>query len=313
MLFTTVIPTIGRATLSRAVLSVLEQQFTAARFEVVVVNDSGQPLPEQDWQRSELVRIIDTSRRERTVARNAGAAMARGQYLHFIDDDDWLLPGALAHFWDLACASDAAWLYGSSQLVDRAGQPLIILEHRLNGNVFASVMAGEWIPLQSSMIRSDGFFQAGGFNPRLTASDDIDLGRRLALHCDVAGTSAVVACIGIGREGSSTDQSTKTEQQRWSREVLLRQAGVLPRLLGSARSSTTHTGYWFGRIARVYLTSLLWNLWRKRGFDAASRAVSASAAIVLAGRHLCSAAYWRALCGPYRSFAFERGLKDAGV
>jgi len=57
--------------------------FTADDFEVIIVNDSGQPLPEADWQKSKRVRIINTNRRERSVARNAGAAIARGRYLHF--------------------------------------------------------------------------------------------------------------------------------------------------------------------------------------------------------------------------------------
>ena len=46
MFSSTVIPTVNRPTLSRAVRSVLQQNFTADDFEVIVVNDSGQPLPE---------------------------------------------------------------------------------------------------------------------------------------------------------------------------------------------------------------------------------------------------------------------------
>jgi glycosyltransferase involved in cell wall biosynthesis len=80
----TIIPTINRSTLSRAVYSVLDQAFTGADFEVIVVNDSGQPLPDMDWQHSERVRVITTQRRERSVARNTGAAIARGKYLHFL-------------------------------------------------------------------------------------------------------------------------------------------------------------------------------------------------------------------------------------
>jgi len=48
MFCSTIIPTIGRATLARAVQSVLEQDFTAADYEVIIVNDSGKPLPADD-------------------------------------------------------------------------------------------------------------------------------------------------------------------------------------------------------------------------------------------------------------------------
>src|SRR4030067_3850837 len=100
MFCSTVIPAIGRPTLSRAVHSVLDQSFTADDFEVIVVNDSGAPLAEADWQNSERVRTMHTNRRERGVARNTGAAIAKGGYLHFLDDDDVLLPGALQAFWE---------------------------------------------------------------------------------------------------------------------------------------------------------------------------------------------------------------------
>ncbi|MGH2524992.1 MAG: glycosyltransferase family A protein, partial [Anaerolineales bacterium] len=98
MFCSVVIPTIGRATLGRSVQSVLAQDCGAAGFEVIVVNDSGRPLPEAAWQRADGVRLITTNRRERSVARNTGAALAKGDYLCFLDDDDWLLPGALEAF-----------------------------------------------------------------------------------------------------------------------------------------------------------------------------------------------------------------------
>ena len=46
------------------------------------------------------------------VWRNAGATVAQGRYLHFLDDDDWLEQGALQALWELSQQRDAAWLYG---------------------------------------------------------------------------------------------------------------------------------------------------------------------------------------------------------
>ena len=60
----TIIPTINRSTLSRAVHSILDQDFEVEDFEVIVVNDSGSPLPEMEWMHSGRVHVIETNRHE---------------------------------------------------------------------------------------------------------------------------------------------------------------------------------------------------------------------------------------------------------
>jgi len=119
MFCSTVIPTIGRPTLTRAVESVLSQKLPDDEFEVIVVNDTGTPLARSAWQESERALTVTTNRRERSVARNTGAAIASGEYLHFLDDDDWLLEGALAEFRTLASESEEALIYGTAELIDR--------------------------------------------------------------------------------------------------------------------------------------------------------------------------------------------------
>lgn len=308
MFCSTIIPTIGRPALNRAVESVLDQSLPGEEFEVIVVNDSGRPLPEAGWQGSVRVRVIETQRRERSVARNTGAAIARGRYLHFLDDDDWLLPGALHGFAVLARSTEADWLYGGSQLVDRQGQALIQLHHGFAGNCFIQVMAGEWIPLQASLIAARAFFAAGGFNPRITGPEDIDLCRRITLHGDVAGTTAIVACIGMGTENSTTDYDRSPQYSRWAREAILAEPGVFGRMRASA-----HTPFWQGRLARVYLTSAVWNFREKRPLVGLSRLFFGAAGLAMAGGGLLAKDFWRAIAGPYVSETFRRGFREAGL
>lgn len=310
MFSSTIIPTIARATLERAVRSVLDQEFTAAEFEVIVVNDSGQPLPAAGWQKDARVRVVDTQKRERIFARNTGAALARGRYLHFLDDDDWLMPGALHHIWQLARGlpegSRGHWLYGGSQLVDRNGTSLLQLHHEMSGNAFVQIMAGEWIPLQSSFIDAAAFFAAGGFTPGVLATQDVDLCRKIALHGDLYGTPALVSCIGMGAQGSSTDYDRAPQYSRWAREKILDQPGVFARLRSSHRRPC-----WRGRITRLYLTSVVWNLRQGRFFTALSRGLFALASIGVAGPALLSGEYWRAVRSAYQSETFARGRAQA--
>jgi len=86
----TIIPTIARLKLERAVESALAQPLSPDEHEIIVVNDSARPLPAAIWQKAPNVSIVSTNRHERSIARNTGAALATGRYLHFLDDDDWL-------------------------------------------------------------------------------------------------------------------------------------------------------------------------------------------------------------------------------
>jgi glycosyltransferase involved in cell wall biosynthesis len=304
MFCSTIIPTIGRTSLSRAVCSVLDQEFSHDDIEVIVVNDSGRSLPYMDWQNSSRVQIVNTNQHERSVARNTGAAIARGVYLHFLDDDDWMAPNALQSLWELSQTSQAAWLYGSSQLVNREDKPLIQLHHQFSGNCIIQVMAGEWIPLQASLIESKTFFESGGFNPHISGPEDIDLLRRIALKSDISGISTIVAYIVRSKQGTTTDYGSHSEKSRWAREQILDESGVFSRMLASANSD-----YWLGRMLRIYFTSSIWNLQQKRLAMVASRLASGLAVIVLSHFRIFSMNFWNAFLKPYQSPTFARGFR----
>jgi glycosyltransferase involved in cell wall biosynthesis len=285
---------------------VLEQDLSEAAYELIVVNDSGLPLLPAPWMDSERVRIIHTKCRDKSVARNAGAAIAQGAYLHFLDDDDQLLSGALNRFWHLSGANKAALLYGGTALVDRKGNPLIELHHNLAGNCFVQIMAGEWIPTGAYMVDASVFFAVGGYNPLMPAGEDSDLCRRIALRGAFAGMPDLVLCAGMGQQASTTDYGRLPAYSRRAREAILDEPGAFRRMRDSADN-----GYWKGRIVRAYLTSAIWNIQHKRLFCAASRPVFGLTSLILAGQHLFSADFWRALTKPYRSFTFARGFLEA--
>jgi glycosyltransferase involved in cell wall biosynthesis len=306
MLCSAVIPTIGRPSVTYAVESVLAQNLPHNEFEVLVINDSGAPLPEASWQQSDRVQVIDTHQRERSVARNTGAAAARGKYLHFLDDDDCVVPDAYHHLRELTASSSAKWLYGITQLSDRQARPLIRLRHNLNGNCFLQALAGEWIPLQSSWIDRETFLKIGGFNPLLAGPEDIDLLRRVLLHDDIAETPNLIARVIMGREGSSTDYTAHPRMSRWARESLLDHPDVYARMRSSSRSPM-----WRGRMTRVYLTSAVWNIQQRRFFTALSRLSLSMAAMLQSNVAMLTKDFWQAITTPYASPTFETGRRAA--
>ncbi|MBK8047649.1 MAG: glycosyltransferase [Anaerolineales bacterium] len=303
---TTIIPTVGRTSLVRAVQSVLTQDFDQNHHDLIVVNDSGAPLPDAPWQHADAVQVLTTQHRERCVARNTAAAMARGRYLHFLDDDDWLLPGALTNLAALAAKSpEADWLYGWTQLVDREGNPIIELRHTATGDFFLQAMAGEWIPLQSSVIKASAFFEAGCFNPNIPGAEDVDLLRKCTLRGGIAGTPVLVAAIGMGVVNSSTDYDLHPVYSRQARELILDDTRAYRQMLGAAK-----TPAWHGRMARIYFTSAMWNLKRSRVLHALGRGGRGVAGALAGGAGILSGDFWRAVKAPYDSETF---LEDSAA
>jgi len=302
MFCSTVIPTVGRSTLSRAVHSILNQKVDPEQFEVIVVNDSGKPLPKEDWQKSERVTIIHTNRHNRSVARNAGAAIAKGRYLHFLDDDDWMVPGAFQKLQELATATKAGWVYGAFRLVDNQGKKVAEIFPGEEGNCFLQMIFWEWLPLQASFIAADSFFAVGGFaslQSLLGGFEDVDLSRLISRYYDMAFLPEVVTCIRTGESSSTTDYVNMFQQNRQSREKLIKIPGTFSRMKDSADASKPESAYWYGRIVYAYLASLKWNLKEKRLFAVVSRAAYVLAALAFPIKNLFSSKFWKGAFQPH--------------
>jgi hypothetical protein len=302
MFSSTIIPTIGRPTLTRAVLSVLEQEPDLDDREVIVVNDSGRPLADAEWRSSPRVRILETDREERSMARNRGASAAKGRYLHFLDDDDWMLPGAWEVFRALDLRSGAAWLYGGYRMVRSDGT---VIEERCPdecGNCFVRFMVGEWLPLQVSLFRSDTFSAVGGFValPSLRGgNEDLHLTRRVSGIAELAGSGTLVAAIRYGTDESTTDYGNLLCQNRVSREKALRSRGAFRRLLASSRERPRNRNRWRGLAVRIYLASAAWNLRGFRVLTALGRTALGAAAAVAAGPHALTPSFWAGVTRPH--------------
>src|SRR5438128_1924250 len=163
-----IIPTYNRAAyLAHALQSVLHQQLPdGRRTEVIVVDDeSADNTPEVVAQFGERITYIRQQNRREGAARNAGAAVAHGTYLAFLDSDDYWLHGKLAA--DLARFEQAdrpALVYSRGRNVDRSDR--FLGERRLDspeGDVFWSLAREAFIPMSTVSVRTEAFRGCGGF------------------------------------------------------------------------------------------------------------------------------------------------------
>jgi len=294
MIISTIIPTFNREhLLTRAVESVLSQDVTGADTEVIVVNDAQDPLHRASWQESPCVTVINTCQKERCIARNAGAALARGKYLHFLDDDDTLLPGGLAALLDVAESTDAAFAFGSYEALIDDGAIVNVVRPIAVGNAYAVLVAGLGIPLGAGLLRSDAFWSAGGFDLSFTIMEDMELLQRVSMSGRFVGTEAVVAKFSMGSHTASTTAWDKgSEACRRQREKAFCHPNCLASLVESLREHRSPELRGF--LVRYYFGSAFRNVSGARVLAAISRI---AAGLALCGPGLPRARFWAAACG----------------
>lgn len=199
MFFSVIIPLYNKAPYTaKAVKSVLSQTFTD--FELIVVDDGSEDgsadvaLASMDgWVNCRLVRQKNAGV---SVARNRGVAVSKGEYVCFLDADDWWAPTFLEEMAKLIEAYPDAGIYGvnytivnQTKLKTRVAQ-VGVDEGFESGyinycQVYARTM---YMPLTSISVAIPRatFEQAKGFPDGIKLGEDFLLWLRIALNHKVA-------------------------------------------------------------------------------------------------------------------------------
>lgn len=181
-----IIPTHDRPDMvAAAVRSVLEQ--TYRDLELIVVDVGIRARAEKALRAYEsdlrMTYIKHPTELPGGAARNIGAALAKGEWIAFLDDDDVWLPNKLeVQMQAIAEASEKAGFCFSSvynELDDRREQITHVLEGEQNfGELSYSRFKG--FLTVTLVIRADVFRTVGGFNPDLPSHQEPELIMRIA-------------------------------------------------------------------------------------------------------------------------------------
>lgn len=192
--------------------------------EIVVVNDGGARVD------LEGVKLIEHEQsRGRSIAANEGVRAATNDFIVFLDDDDLHYPEHLPTLTAAATTTHAGWYSDAVSAFLRPAQSGRYETHsrqRLYSQDFDRelLLADNYIPLPTILIRRDTFLDLGGFDPQFDLFEDWEFLIRLAkrgdfLHvprvtCEIrhfeGGSSIILATT-----GGASDRYNEAKLQVW--------------------------------------------------------------------------------------------------
>ena len=160
---------------------------TYTNWEIICVNDCSsaahiQPTLDELAARDARVKVIHCeTNRGVSVATNMGISEATGDYIAFMDHDDYLEPHALHRFAETVLADNPDMMYSDEAVTHTdidliqhiACRPSFSYDHYLSSPVFVHFIAA-----RKEIVR-----RAGGLNEEMTISQDIDFVLRLIETC----------------------------------------------------------------------------------------------------------------------------------
>jgi GT2 family glycosyltransferase len=177
-----IIPTYNRAAMVKeAIESVLAQSY--ADRELMVVDDGS-----TDETKAAVASFIPQltyvyqEHQGVSAARNRGAAMARGEYLAFLDSDDlWLANKLKRQMWFMESHPEALICYTDEIWIRRGVRVNPMNKHRkYSGMIFPHCLPLCIISPSSALFTRGLFEEAGRFDETLAVCEDYDLWLRIA-------------------------------------------------------------------------------------------------------------------------------------
>lgn len=237
-----IIPTHNRAALlAEAIRSVQAQ--SSADYEIIVADDgSTDDTPQVAAQFGRAVNYLRLPHRGQPAAtRNAGLRAAQGEFIAFLDSDDFFLPDKFAQQLPLLQAKPEVGLVYSDGIYFR-DDPACPIGRVLDGlptpagDVFADLLRANFLAPPVVLIRRASLDAIGTFDeqPDFFAVEDYDLWLRLAARFPFAYVPGSVAAIRRHSQGISRDLITLRERIL---RVLAKMAILYPDLMRQHRGA----------------------------------------------------------------------------
>ena len=208
-----IIPTFNNeATIASSIDSAFAQD--PAPTEVIVVDDgSTDSTPDVIRSYGSRISVVTQENRGVSMARNAGAAIASGEYLAFLDADDEWMPGKLARTIPPLEKNPSATISYSDYLEMDAKRGIEIIRGGGGAPAMSDLLSSLWPILPSTVVmRRSIFEQLGGFQSALGPGFEDSY---LWLRCrELGGFEYVPAALVRYRKLDSLDKLVRYDSRR---------------------------------------------------------------------------------------------------
>lgn len=180
-----IIPTYNRVELLKeTVNSVRRQSFRD--FELIVVNDGSSDGTAEWLDTQPDIRHLDRENSGIAASRNAGAAIAAGQWFAFLDHDDLWAQDKLEVQATFAGANPEVALIAARHV--RIGREKATARRNrwIKGDLFVKAFSESFIHTSSVMIRRDVFREIGGFPTCYRFADEFDVWLKITARFPIA-------------------------------------------------------------------------------------------------------------------------------
>jgi glycosyltransferase involved in cell wall biosynthesis len=256
-LVSVIMPTYNRASfLRRAIPCVLAQ--THRNVELIVIDDgSSDDTPAVLQEYADRIVVIRQNHEGVSIARNAGMLAARGEYLAFLDSDDYWAEDMLERqLQALHAHPDAAVSYTWYTVVDTEGNVIRAIQPTCEGDVFDDLYFSNALITSIVIAKRSCFVEDGvlkiQFQPGMKIAEDHKVRLELALHYRFCNVPAFLGYI--TQHPGSTHSTYQIDEMvacmTYLEDFLWNHERAAPRLRtyeGKARAS------WSTEIAYLYL------------------------------------------------------------
>lgn len=184
------------AYLAEAIDSVRAQ--TWAPVEIIVVDDGSSDNTRAVAEQYPGVRYVYQTNQGLSAARNTGMTYSRGDYLVFLDADDWLYPDGIAYnVGQLEARPDAAFVSGAHDKVDSERRLLAEEVIPIENEHYLRLLEGNYIGMHATVLYRRTVFDQLLFDTTLRACEDYDLYLKIARRFPVLHHTHKIAAYRI--------------------------------------------------------------------------------------------------------------------